>query len=322
MPSRTTASTTLADYITTNPRNAAVAQILVEPKYKCGATQTYPLYDLLLPGEPVAIDIEFQHYKSTGYKGGHRLGRPTIVNTKGEVVLDVYAAYPREEGVSKRMPPEEYNVDKRDLLFHNGAVAAHKVERWIKNIVQGRKVIMHGGKHDMTAFQFATDVWAGCEIVDTQQEFSHLQRDGTPGLQTCAAIVLSEMVQMNGHSPVEDAVTTLKLWQRKYPDAYDRAAAEAAIRQEQVKVGPHPTCTSLSECTDTAIRSRSSGRNNSNTRHSTDTSPSALHGRAVLTAKQTTETKARKTVQEFKLSLEDDDAFPALGALVPVQKRR
>ena len=64
-----------------------------------------PRYDLLLPGEPVGYDGEFQNFKHVDdLKWSHRAGRSAFVNTDGEVVLDVYSAYPKEEGVRKMMP--------------------------------------------------------------------------------------------------------------------------------------------------------------------------------------------------------------------------
>lgn len=322
------ATTKLTDYIKTNPRNANKAEIFYEP-WECRATQTTPRYDLLLPGEPVSVDLEFQHYMRQGCKGGHRLGRPSIKNTRKQTVLDVYGVYPREEGVRKMMPPAEFNVDKRDLLYENGAVPAYKVEKWIKDIVKGRKVIVHGGKHDLTAFQYEEDVFAESEIIDTQIEYSYLQRGGTPSLKTCAAVVLGKDVQVDGHLPTEDAETAMELFLLKYPDVFDVAAAEAAA---------------LHLKKDGSTSRSSSGGNNFNTPHvensnranhfaprdgkrnlpksQVGTTPTALHGRAINTLKRTTDSASVKKVEDFKLSVEDDAAFPALGAVVPGKGRR
>ena len=77
----------------------------------CRATQLTPAWNLLIPGEPVSLDIEFQNFKHISWdKWRHRVGRVAIVNSKGETVLDVYAAYPKEDGVNKLMPPPEFGV--------------------------------------------------------------------------------------------------------------------------------------------------------------------------------------------------------------------
>lgn len=192
--------------------------------YVCRATQTTVRKDHLVAGEPVALDIEFQQYKrDSAKKHAHRIGRIAIVNTKGELVLDVYAAYPREDGVRKVYPPKRFLVESEDLLFENGAVAAHKVERWVKDIVKDRTIILHGGKHDLTAFRIEKDVFASSTIIDTQKLYaSHQPADGTPGLRTLTASLLKQMIQDDVHSPVEDAWATMQLWLLR--NAYDRDA--------------------------------------------------------------------------------------------------
>ena len=200
--------------------------------YKCRATQLTPAWDRLIPGEPVSLDIEFQNFKHTSWeKWRHRVGRVAIVNSAGETVLDVYAAYAKEDGVSKLMPPAEFGVAHKDLMFSNGAVPAHTVEKWVKQIVANRTVILHGGTHDRSAFRIEENVFARSKIVDTQQVYSYLQFDGTPSLRTTAEVILGLSVQQMGHSPVEDAQTALKLWQED--NSYDRDAALAKIEAER-----------------------------------------------------------------------------------------
>ena len=206
---------------------------------KCRATQLTPAWNRLSPGEPVSLDIEFQNFKHTSWeKWRHRVGRVAIVNSKGETVLDVYAAYAKEDGVSKLMPPKRFMVTHQDLKFNNGAVPAHKVERWVKQILKGRTVILHGGKHDLSAFVIENDVYADSKVVDMQNEYSHLQFDGTPGLATAAAEVLGESIQEVKHSPVEDAQTALKLWFQNH--TYDKDAELAKIEAERANKAKKP----------------------------------------------------------------------------------
>lgn len=195
-------------------------------KGDCRATQLFPDWRLLHPGEPVSLDIEFQNFKGkTDLKWRERLGRVAISNSIGEAVLDVYAAYPKHPDVKKNVPPREYGVEWHDLRFENGAVPAHKVERWVKQILNGRTVIVHGGKHDLTAFQIEKDVFANSKVVDTQNLYRDLQNDGTPSLQTAAYQILGESIQELEHSPVEDARATMKLYLLKHP--YDRDATKS-----------------------------------------------------------------------------------------------
>jgi hypothetical protein len=126
-------------------------------------------------------------------------------------------------------------------MFANGAVPAQKVERWVKQIISGRTVILHSGTHDRTAFVIEKDVFAGSKVVDTQQVYSYLQGDGTPSLRTTTEIILGYTIQQTGHSPVEDAQAALKLWQEN--NSYDRdtalakAEADTAARAKNVQSG-------------------------------------------------------------------------------------
>ncbi|KAK4953712.1 auxilin-like clathrin-binding protein required for normal clathrin function [Elasticomyces elasticus] len=212
-----------------------------EPKKKdvlprpCRATQTWPLFHLLFEGEPCFLDIEFQKYRPLGApKEIHRIGRIAILNSKGQVVLDVYAAYPRVEGVAKCRLLPEYGVEWEDLLYHNGAVKAIKVEQWVKRVVQDRPVVMHGGKQDLTSFFFETSIWATSRIIDTQVVFSDQQpKDGTPSLKTLAATIINRPIQKVFHSPVEEADAMRQVLLTRMP--YDRDA-------ELAKVAKHTNC--------------------------------------------------------------------------------
>ncbi|KAK5164631.1 uncharacterized protein LTR77_009837 [Saxophila tyrrhenica] len=206
-------------------------------QYHCRATQVYPKFGLLLPGEPCAIDVEFQTYKHEDWPTWrHRIGRITIVNSALEPALDVYAFYPRQDKVKKNVPPERFGIIVEDLLLCNGAQAAAKVERWTKELIRDRTVIVHGGKHDLSAFIFEPDVFAKSTIVDTQVIYGHLQtRDYTPGLRTTAERILGVSVQQMGHhTSIEDAQTTMKLYDREAEKARIEAERAAGAEAERV----------------------------------------------------------------------------------------
>ncbi|KAK5694780.1 hypothetical protein LTR97_009370 [Elasticomyces elasticus] len=213
-----------------------------EPKKKnvlprpCRATQTWPLFHLLFEGEPCFFDIEFQKYRPLGApKEIHRIGRIAILNSKGQVVLDVYAAYPRVEGVAKCRLLPEYGVEWEDLLYQIGAVKAIKVEQWVKRIVQARPVVMHGGKQDLTSFFFETNIWATSRIIDTQVVFSDQQpSDGTPSLKTLAKTIINRPIQRVFHSPVEDADAMRQILLTRMP--YDRDAELAKVMAKHTNV--------------------------------------------------------------------------------------
>lgn len=197
--------------------------------YQCRATQLKPKFDLLRVGETTAMDIEFQEYKhDTDNKWHHCVGRIAIVNTVGQFILDVYAAYPKDVNIRKKMPPAVFGVTWKDLLYDNGAVSALKVEQWVKKIVTGRKVVLHGGRLDLLAFMLIDDVWEGSErIIDSQRLYAnhHGGRHWQVSLSTLAADILDRNIHNAGHSPVEDAIATMDLYLLRYPgDRMERRA--------------------------------------------------------------------------------------------------
>ncbi|KAK5113449.1 hypothetical protein LTR85_010877 [Meristemomyces frigidus] len=200
-------------------------------KYVCRATQITPLLNRLLPGEPVFLDIEFQKYRIAGEeKERHRIGRIATLNSVGQAALDVYAVYPKEDGIQKRWQPARFGVITKDLLFENGAQPADKVERWVAEIVKDRTVVMHGGTHDRTAFFYEKDIFASSTIVDTQNLYGQVK------LLVLASRHLGKAIQEDDHSPVEDADATRELYLRLRP--YDRAAELAEVQAERAAAAP------------------------------------------------------------------------------------
>ncbi|TKA80604.1 hypothetical protein B0A55_02918 [Friedmanniomyces simplex] len=208
------------------------------PPRPCRATQTYSLYHLLFPGEPCFLDFDSQKYKPIGEpKEIHCIGRIAILNSKGEVVLEFYAACPRVGGVKKCRLRAEFSVEWEDLLYQNGAVYARKVESWVAEIVKDRPVVMGGGKHDLTAFFFEkkiwATIWASSTSIDTQVAFSDYQKDGTLGMSTLALLILGETIQTVEHSPVEDADAMRRVWYSRF--SYDRDAEQAKLDAQRVR---------------------------------------------------------------------------------------
>lgn len=233
----TTTSTSVAQPLTstTEPTETTTIQITAtvkEPKkkYECRATVLKPRFDLLRPGEPVFFDAEHAKYKKAGEKERHRLGRPAVLNSAGQVILDIYCYYNNEDGVEKICPPKEFNVWWPDLKAENGAKPAQKVEAWLKDIFDGRTVVVHGGRNDLTAFYLEPKPFENSDIVDTQDLFAGLryETDGHPGLEACAKLVLG-IEEFDHHNPVADAEITRLLYLRKFPEQELQKATELTL---------------------------------------------------------------------------------------------
>ncbi|KAK6383147.1 hypothetical protein LTR65_010430 [Meristemomyces frigidus] len=276
--------------------------VVSKKPYVCRATQTTPRFDLLLPGQPVALDIEFQTYLPIGSpKWIQRLGRVALINTQRQTILDVYCYYPNEQGVRKDVPPRRFNVSRADLMKQHGAMHAQTVEKWVAEIVKRRTVVVHDGRGDLTAFQYEKDAFKDSKIVDTQQI---------------------------GLPPVEDDDATMLLFLKRFPNAFDHEAAQAKVRDECAAA--HAGAASDGHAVETtttgparADNDRKRFRNcRNNYKRSANLINGAAHRAATDKAKRTTDANDAKGAEGFKLSIEDDAAFPALGAMAPGMSRR
>ena len=217
----------------------------------CGkgvATQVVPRWELLLPGEPVACDVEFQDYQVAGevhpekrMKGGklvkhrkagqpiwrQRLGWIGIVNTRCEIVLDVHVFYPEVPNTKIKMPSapdKDFGVSVERLLPENGAVAGDIVEKWCTELFRDRIVVLHSGTNDLKSWYYE-DIFAAAVVMDTQI-LERGEYEQLPGLATLAFDLLGETIQVGGvHGPVEDAVYTMKIYLVNH--SYDRHAEAA-----------------------------------------------------------------------------------------------
>lgn len=223
---RTTTSTPVAQPLTSTTETTKKAAIQFtatakkfKKKYECRATVLDPRFDLLRAGETVFFDAEHAKYKKVGGTQRHRLGRPAVLNSAGQVVLDVYCYYNNEDDVVKACPPKEFNVWWPDLKSENGAKPAQKVEAWLKDIFNGRTVVVHGGRNDLSAFYYEPKPFENSKIVDTQDVYAGLRNasDRQPGLKACADLVLG-ITQFDHHNPVADAEITRLLYLRKFPE--------------------------------------------------------------------------------------------------------
>ncbi|CAK1362462.1 unnamed protein product [Cercospora beticola] len=220
---------------------------------KSVATQVNPRFELLLPGEPIAIDIEFQDFKNkdTGFRWRHRLAWFAALNTRGETVLDVFVQYPPDEDTEFQLPRAKgktFGVTRQLLTLKNGAVKAAVVEPMCEALFRGRPVVLHGGQHDLTAFQYCNPYQGATAVFDTQRRWagdSQIPEESRakPGLAILAQSVLGRVVQANGaHSPVEDAHATMVLHLMKGP--YDREAEakkwKGVWETQQTQQVPYP----------------------------------------------------------------------------------
>ncbi|KAF2208710.1 hypothetical protein CERZMDRAFT_101153 [Cercospora zeae-maydis SCOH1-5] len=185
-----------------------------------------PRWDLLYPDEPISIKIVPQRYlapNETSWKP--RIGWLSVTNTAGQIVYDPFVTYPKEDGLKKYFHNKRYDVVKEDLLFSNGARDGKEVERNLMKLLDGRTVVVHGGKDYSDSFYFYDDALGDSLIWDTQTLYSDLQNDGQPTLSTVARLVLERSIRQecdDTRRPDQDATIAMELYLLRFP--YDREA--------------------------------------------------------------------------------------------------
>ncbi|KAM3417482.1 hypothetical protein BST61_g5726 [Cercospora zeina] len=239
---------------TSYANNPTAFRIPNAPASHSPAQQVEPRWDLLLPGEPVACDIEFQNYHIAGNVHGpwhankaglnrwsNRVGWTSIVNTRGEIILDTFVNYAAEPAVTTRMPRapgKTFGVSDERVRLENGAVDGRIVESWLEDMFANRLVVLHGGTNDRTSYYYRDFFSRAAAVHDTQDEWSCTEDgDGnpTPGLATLARNLLRRIIQAGGvHGPEEDAKATMEIYLLSHD--YDRAA-EAAKWQAVYRAG-------------------------------------------------------------------------------------
>lgn len=188
----------------------------------------------LIPNEPVAADFEFQNYRGVDGKNRARLGWVGVVDTRGDIILECHVHYPNQIGVHTFVPPKNlgFGVSFRDLKFCNGAVPGDIVEHWLTEIFEGRKVILHGGDGDRKAWFYRDPFSKATQIIDTQHIFGRHKLAKVTATQFPNAAP----IQVNGHTPVEDATATMNLYLHAatmnlylHATPYDRSAEKAKL---------------------------------------------------------------------------------------------
>ena len=202
------------------------------------AKQVIPRPELLLPGEPVAVDIEFQDYflisemEDGEPQWQNRVAWIGLVNTRFEVVLDAFAQYPDDPNVVHKLPRargKTFGVTMNRLKEENGSVPADMLEKWCAKLFADRVVVLHSGTNDKKAFMYEKPFAGAHATHDTQIEYKGHEGKRQWGLAALAEDLLKLTIQQGGrHSPVEDAITTMKIYLRKNP--YNRAKEAAQWR--------------------------------------------------------------------------------------------
>lgn len=199
------------------------------------AEQLTPRLDLIVPGEPVAIDFEGVHRPNEDSWKKSGLGIGTAVTVRREVALNTYAHHPK--GVIHFPQSKRFGVTKPDIKPQNGArpvkeviddfgaiclksgvVVCHGAINEIRYLSGGKVQRSDGSLVDIGGFDLTQ-----CHIYDTQKlpEYRDLAKKAgqLPKLKILAKKILDRDIQVNDiHSATEDATATMDLFLARRDD--------------------------------------------------------------------------------------------------------
>ncbi|EGP85156.1 uncharacterized protein MYCGRDRAFT_95436 [Zymoseptoria tritici IPO323] len=217
----------------------------------------------------LALDVEFAQVL---YNGAHnykqRPGRVSIVNKAGVVIYDVFVHFDDEPEVLDVTLPDawrKFGVYDNDILASHGARPIAEVEDYVYYIIRHSTVICHAIKGDWDCFSD----WVHDQVPtrDTQQLPEYKQHGKAPQfnpkLSTLAEKVLERVIQKGDHSSVEDAKTTM--------DLYNLREAEFEATQ-----GSRPCPVKEKSATITAPKTPTTTSTSSGSPESSDTPPTEL----------------------------------------------
>jgi len=209
------------------------------PKYK------QPIIRKDLVTEVMAIDCEMvvalKNDGPVNAKGNPACwkpaGRCSIVNSRGQVVLDCHIYHPKSIRIVN--PLTRFSgLTWADLKPHNGALPFAQVRNTVIQLLQNRTIVGHDIRNDLEAMNLHDEVQAKrIKTADTQRLFGSMEipYGGTrrSKLRDLAHECLGRVIQTAEHDSTEDARATMDLYH--FYNTH-HAAEEAANRQYNLEM--------------------------------------------------------------------------------------
>lgn len=153
----------------------------------------------------LALDCEFVGTGTDGKE--HMLARVSIVNERGEVVLDSY--------VKPQKAVKDYRTEIsgiRPELMELGQEFS-SVRETVKLLIHGRVLVGHALKNDMLVLNLRHPRNMTRDTARYNPIARKIRALGTPSLKNLARLILGEEIQNGIHDSVQDATATMKIYQ-------------------------------------------------------------------------------------------------------------
>lgn len=152
----------------------------------------------------LGLDCEFV---GTGKDGkAHMLARVSIVNDRGEVVLDSYVK-PQKAVTDFR---SEISGIRPELM--DSGQDFNAVRETVRVLIQGRILVGHALKNDMLVLNLRHPRRSIRDTSRYKPIARRIRALGTPSLKSLAKLILGEEIQNGIHDSVQDATATMKIY--------------------------------------------------------------------------------------------------------------
>lgn len=152
----------------------------------------------------LGLDCEFVGTGAGGKE--HMLARVSIVNERGEVVLDSYVK-PQKDVIDYRTKISGI----RPELMDSGQDFS-SVRETVKLMIHGRILVGHALKNDMLVLNLRHPRHMTRDTSRYNPIARRIRALGTPSLKNLAKLILGEEIQNGIHDSVQDATATMKIY--------------------------------------------------------------------------------------------------------------
>ncbi|XP_058464417.1 RNA exonuclease 4 [Malaya genurostris] len=184
-----------------------------------GRTRSKIFYSELT--ECLALDCEFVGIGSDGKQ--HMLARVSIVNERGDVILDTY--------VKPQKTVKDYRTEIsgiRPELMEAG-LDYEPVRETVKLLLSGRVLVGHALKNDL----FVLNLRHPRHMIRDTSRFNPIARRiralGTPSLKNLSKLILGEEIQIGYHDSIEDARAAMKIY-LVFQDEWEKTMRKSSHR--------------------------------------------------------------------------------------------
>ncbi|XP_065075580.1 RNA exonuclease 4 [Ochlerotatus camptorhynchus] len=197
-----------------NIRNLSITNENQFGKKSNGKKRSQPKVYATELSDCLALDCEFVGTGTDGKE--HMLARVSIVNERGEVVLDSYVK-PQKTVIDFRT---EISGIRPELMESGQDFSS--VRETVKLLLHGRVLVGHALKNDMLVLNLRHPRQMTRDTARFNPIARRIRALGTPSLKNLSKLILGEEIQTGIHDSVQDASAAMKIY-RIFQDEWEKS---------------------------------------------------------------------------------------------------